>query len=264
MTSPERAGQGQSRVVALWAVPRSVSTAFERTFAQRADTEVVHEPFTDCYYFSEHRRSSRYGSASALAGYDGEAAVAAISSVRAPLVFVKDLCFQAEPYVTDDFLDGVVNTFIIRDPQAVLRSLAPLKPDFSEDEFGFLAFARLWHRVVDGLGHRPIVIDGDRFRANPEAILRQYCHTVGVDFDPAMLRWEDGRIRSWGDHERDSQAKWHHTLETSTGILPPPRWGSPVQPVPAGRSAMVRRAAGIARRTIHHALDGDVAGQQSA
>ena len=35
----------QSKPVALWAVPRSISTAFERVFVERDDFEVLHEPF---------------------------------------------------------------------------------------------------------------------------------------------------------------------------------------------------------------------------
>jgi hypothetical protein len=40
----------QSKPVALWAVPRSISTAFERVFVERDDFEVLHEPFSASYY----------------------------------------------------------------------------------------------------------------------------------------------------------------------------------------------------------------------
>ena len=46
--------------IALWAAPRSISTAFERIFVEREDFEVYHEPFAASYYFSEQRRSDRY------------------------------------------------------------------------------------------------------------------------------------------------------------------------------------------------------------
>ena len=36
--------------LALWAVPRSVSTAFERVFIDRDDALVLHEPFSHAYY----------------------------------------------------------------------------------------------------------------------------------------------------------------------------------------------------------------------
>ena len=48
-----------SRPVALWAVPRSISTAFERVFVERGDFEVFHEPFS-AYYYSTERQSDRF------------------------------------------------------------------------------------------------------------------------------------------------------------------------------------------------------------
>ena len=49
-----------NKPVALWAVPRSISTAFERVFVERDDFEVLHEPFSAAYYYGEDRPSDRY------------------------------------------------------------------------------------------------------------------------------------------------------------------------------------------------------------
>jgi hypothetical protein len=209
-----------SRLIALWAVPRSVSTAFEKTFSRRPKTKIVHEPFTDCYYFGSERRSRRYGDRADKRTYSTADALNSIFVESASVTFVKDLCFQAEPYVPRAFLEATVNTFILRRPDAVLASLALLKPDFTEEEFGFVPLARMWHRIINELGHAPIVVDGDLFRSYPEEILREYCVRTGIDFDRRMLQWQNGRIREWSEGERDSQAKWHYTLEHSTGIIP--------------------------------------------
>jgi hypothetical protein len=218
----------RTTLITLWAVPRSVSTAFEKSFSRHPEAVIVHEPFTDCYYFGSDRRSSRYGDRADRSEFDAQAALTSIFTESAPVTFVKDLCFQAEPYVPHDFLEDAVNTFIVRSPDDVLASLSPLKPDFTEDEFGFVPLAKMWHRIVDDLGREPIVIDGNMFRAYPEQTLRLYCERTGVSFDPGMLQWQDGRIREWSRGERDSQAKWHRTLEHSTGILPPSHMPSEV------------------------------------
>jgi sulfotransferase family protein len=39
----------EKKPVALWAVPRSMSTAFERVFVERDDFEGIHEPFSASY-----------------------------------------------------------------------------------------------------------------------------------------------------------------------------------------------------------------------
>jgi len=50
-----------NKPVALWSVPRSISTAFERVFVERDDFEVLHEPFSDAYYYyGEDKLSDRY------------------------------------------------------------------------------------------------------------------------------------------------------------------------------------------------------------
>lgn len=210
-----------TRIISLWAVPRSVSTAFEKTFHCRTDTAVCHEPFTDCYYFGRDRKSRRYGDRPESAGRTAEQATASFLGGDRPLGFVKDLAFQAEPYLSDAALSQVTSTFIVRHPRAVLRSLTPLKPDFTEDEFGYTALERLYDRVTERTGSAPVVVDGDAFRREPENVLRAYCEAVGVPFQTGMLRWKDGRIRAWSKGEAESQAKWHRTLESSRTIIPP-------------------------------------------
>jgi hypothetical protein len=209
-----------SRIV-LWSAPRCASTAFEKAFSQRDDTEVVHEPFADCYYFSRARRSSRYGTCAHLLEYDAAAAEQSIRVAASPVIFIKELAFQALPYVTSDFIRSVTNTFIVRRPAEVVESLYRLKPDFTEDELGFTALEELWRRARRLTGGPPIVVESTRLRRFPGEVLKQYCNLVGLRFDDAMLRWTDGRLRQWLPHEAQSQAKWHVTLERSRGILPP-------------------------------------------
>ena len=38
------------KIVALWAVPRSTSTAFEWMMRQRGDIDCLHEPFGEAWY----------------------------------------------------------------------------------------------------------------------------------------------------------------------------------------------------------------------
>ncbi len=47
-------------MLALWATPRTVSTAFERMMIERGDHTVVNEPWSRCYYYGPSRRSERF------------------------------------------------------------------------------------------------------------------------------------------------------------------------------------------------------------
>jgi hypothetical protein len=229
-----------------------VSTAFEKTFSQRSDTVVVHEPFTDCYFFSRGRKSSRYGDCEELLDYDGNQAIQKIRSSSAPIVFCKELAFQALPYINQNFLESSINTFIIRHPMEVLASMEKIEPDFPEEEFGFDELDRIWTIVTEILGQPPILVEATRFRRSPETILRRYCEKLGIEFMPQMLSWEDGKLMNWKSYEADSQAKWHNILESSTTILPPTA-ETKVEIHPE-RAAMMERAVKIYEKLSSFAL----------
>ena len=48
------------KILALWATPRSTSTAFERVMSNRGDLTCLHEPFSEAFYYGEDRRNDRY------------------------------------------------------------------------------------------------------------------------------------------------------------------------------------------------------------
>ncbi len=241
-----RAGRG----IAIWAVPRSVSTAFEKTFTCLPNVRVVHEPFANCYYFGPARRSNRYGNAQKIADFNGAQAMQGTKPLAGETVVFKDLCFQAASYVSDEFLASVTNTFILRHPDLVIASLRTLKPDFTEEELGFGAFGEIFERVAC-FGQSRIVVEGEILRTAAGPVLRAYCDLVGLPFEPKMLQWRSGRIRRWAPHEAESQAKWHSTLEASTGIEPPSR---ECPPPASDLGSAYNRAVAIYNQVAMHAL----------
>src|SRR5438105_7450783 len=113
----------QKRIIAMWSAPRTISTAFEKAFAQRADTVALHEPYNDCYYFSQSRMTTKYGDYPPAWDYDGAAVERHIISQQAPVIFFKDMAFMANPYISDEFLGRITNTFIIRNPTDSMYSI---------------------------------------------------------------------------------------------------------------------------------------------
>ena len=71
-----------NKPVALWSVPRSISTAFERVFVERDDFEVLHEPFSASYYYSEDRLSDRYADVDPEAERNYENVLASVLAPR--------------------------------------------------------------------------------------------------------------------------------------------------------------------------------------
>ncbi len=217
-TFPLSAGQLTTSVSELTLYRDTSSSMMKNS----VELNTFHEPFTDAYYFGPKRRSSRYGDREEkdfIADRDViEAEILDKSS--GSRAFVKELAFQGEPYVSDRILSVSHQLLITRHPAAVYASLIKLKPDFTEDEFGFAALWRVRERL-ENLGATPLIIDGDTFRSAPAEETVRACEEIAIDVDPEMLFWTDGRIREWANGEEKSQAVWHNTLESSHTIIKP-------------------------------------------
>ena len=102
----------QSKPVALWAVPRSISTAFERVFVEREDFEVLHEPFSASYYYGEDRLSDRFANAEPKAEYSYARVLEDIFRPREHRVFLKDMAYQAKKVLTNREANSGLNNFL--------------------------------------------------------------------------------------------------------------------------------------------------------
>jgi len=202
-------------VLALWATPRTVSTAFERMMIERGDHVVLDEPWSRAYYFGPERRSDRYPLTFPESTYAAvEAGV--LAAGRTSTVFVKDMAYHAAPGITDEALRAIRHTFLVRDPRAALTSLHRRWPDFTADEAGYEAQRVLFDRVCDVTGSTPAVIDSDALRADPDGVIARWCEQVGLEHRPESLRWEAGMQPEW-----QLWRSWYENAAASTGFSPP-------------------------------------------
>src|ERR687893_2968708 len=179
--------------IALWAVPRSLSTAFERVFVERDDPEVPREPFSASYYYGEDRRRNRYSDVEPEAEHNYERVLAEVLRPRNKRVFLKDMAYQAKGVMGPEFIANFVNTFIVRDPKYVLSSLYKMWPDFTLEETGYEEL--YWaFRYATERGEDPVVVDAMTFSENPVGILSAYCEHVGLPFRADSLSWEPGEV----------------------------------------------------------------------
>ena len=202
-------------LLALWAMPRTVSTAFGRMMIERGDHLVIDEPWSRAYYFGPERRSDRYPLTFPESTYANVRA-GVLAAGRSTPVFVKDMAYHAAPGLTSDDLSAMTHTFLIRDPRAALSSLHARWPDFTDDEAGYRAQRTLFDRVVEATGSVPAVIDSDRLRADPARVVAAWCARVGIEQRPDSLRWEPGMRPEW-QLWRD----WYANAAASTGFAPP-------------------------------------------
>jgi hypothetical protein len=211
------------KIVALWAVPRSTSTAFEWMMRQRGDLECLHEPFGEAWYQGEAPMWQRFK--------PGEVTTPGLTletvwqdmqrrAADGPL-FIKDFPHYINHMWTPDFLANFTHAFLIRDPAKTITSMFNKWPDFHEGEVGFPEQRALFD-LLSALNGAPMpVIDSDDLLEDPMGMTEAFCHAVDIPFIPEALTWEPGgdpSAHSWWDG-----GSFHANLANSTGLKPQKR-----------------------------------------
>jgi len=211
------------QIIALWAVPRSTSTAFEWMMRQRGDLDCLHESFGEAWYQGEDPLWPRF-----VPGKKTTPGLT-IQSVwddirrraeRGP-VFIKDFPHYVSHLWTPEFLEHFTHAFLIRDPAKTLSSIYDKWPDFEETEVGFPEQRALFDLLTALNWSPPPVIDSDDLLEDPAAMVEAFCDSVGLPFIADALTWAEGSdtgAYSWWDG-----GSFHANLRGSTGLKPQPR-----------------------------------------
>ena len=208
-----------NRILALWAVPRSVSTAFERMMMERGDFFVFHEPFSASYYYGEGRPSRRYAHVAPEARHAPAVVLEGIlARAEAEPVFVKDMATHVIRLADAALLERFEHSFLIRDPSRALPSFFHKWPDLTEEEAGFPEIHGLFRKVREATGEIPPVVDADDLLEAPERIVRAWCDRMGIPFLPEAMAWEPSSPPEWRNWDT-----WHDDAEKSRGFRAGPR-----------------------------------------
>jgi Sulfotransferase domain len=181
--------------IAMWSGPRNISTAMMRSFSSRADCAVTDEPFYGAFLKATGERHP--GADEVIAEMECDWQLVA-SAMRQSIPDGKTVWYQKHmPHhmVGDvdimDFPDHA-HAFLIRDPDLVVASYAA-KNDLREPQFlGYAKQVDYHKRISDKQGKAAPVFDSNAILADPAGQLQSLCAAVGIDWDPAMLRWEEG------------------------------------------------------------------------
>lgn len=214
----ESAPQAQEKI-ALWVVPRSVSTAFERVFIEREDTTVVHEPFGVYYYNSSERRHDRFIEAyppKPEYEFDHIMREKVLKPHDKPVWFMKDMPYHVTARLTVEFARLFHNTFLIRKPDDAVASHYKLSPDLTLEEAGYADQYRLFEMSMNECKEEPVVVDADDFRLHADDLMRQYCEKVDIEHKPEAMQWEQRDVEIWKISE-----SWHKDALASTGVTRP-------------------------------------------
>ena len=229
------------KIVALWAVPRSTSTAFEWMMRQRGDLDCLHEPFGEAWYQGEAPLWPRFR--------EGEKTTPGLTlesvwedtqkrAEKGP-VFIKDFPHYIDHMWDAEFLSHFTHSFLIRDPAKTISSMYDKWPDFDEGEVGFPEQRALFDLLAALNGFPPPVIDSDDLLEKPAEMVEAFCDAVGIPFITEALSWEPGGDPS--EHSWWDGGSFHHNLANSTGLTPQVRKYVEVADVPQRVKQVYRR-----------------------
>lgn len=205
--------------LAMWSGPRNISTAMMRSWENREDTVVVDEPLYAHYLMATG--VNHPGREQVLASQSTDWRLVA-KQLTGPIPGGKRIWYQKHmtqhvlPDMTLEWLDGLVNCFLIRRPELVVASFTRTRPDAALWELGFEQQSRIFAHVSDRLGTAPAVLDAEDLLKDPEAMLGALCVKLGIPFSARMLHWPAGPRKSdgvWAPH-------WYTAVERSTGFEP--------------------------------------------
>jgi hypothetical protein len=203
--------------IAMWSGPRNISTAMMRAWENREDCAVSDEPLYAAYLAATGLNHPGRDEVIAAGDTDWRrVANALLGSVPgdSPLWYQKHMSHHLLPGMDTDWVFGLCNVLLIRDPAEVVASYLKSRATVTPDDIGLPQQGRLFDLLCDRLGEAPTVIDAGDFLRAPEANLRALCARLGIMFTPRMLSWPAGPRDSdgvWAPH-------WYDAVWRSTGF----------------------------------------------
>ncbi|MEM7332685.1 MAG: sulfotransferase family protein [Chloroflexota bacterium] len=202
--------------ICIWSGPRNISTAMMYSFAQRADTTVVDEPFYAHYLTTTDAKTYHPGAEDVLQEMNpiGNEVIEEITTkdYGTPIVFFKMIIH----HIVDldwTFLDKTTNVLLTRNPVDMLPSFAKVVPGLGLNDTGYDVHSKML-TYLQNIGQNPPVLESETVLKNPAVVLEKLCQQIGISFDTAMLSWEPG-----ARPEDGSWAKyWYASVHKSSGF----------------------------------------------
>ena len=241
--------------IAMWSGPRNVSTAMLRSWGNRSDTWVSDEPLYAHYLKATGIDHPGAREVIDVHECDWRAVVRELTGPvpeDRPIFYQKQMTHHLLPEIDRDWLDDLINCFLIRNPSEMLTSLVHQIPRPQLADTGLPQQVEIFEFVRERTGRVPPVIDSRDLLTDPETILRKLCTAVGVPFEREMLAWPPGRRETDGVWARH----WYHNVERSTGFAP---YRPKTDPVPEELQKLCRECVELYDIMVPHRIraDGD-------
>jgi len=208
-------------LIVVLSIPRSVTTALERSFIERGDLEIIHEPWCSQWVLQYGKFDESIPDfVKSLATFEEMRDYLLDLSVHKS-VFVKDFSFSTYPMILEDpaFLadPDVCFIFYIRNPRDVIASYYKREPDFRDSFVDYKALYEIFKEIARSKKQQPLVINSEDLLNNPPQALQKICSGAGIPFTEKMLSWEPGMLEMWRCY-----STWHQDAAHSSAFYSKP------------------------------------------
>jgi sulfotransferase family protein len=203
----------------MWSGPRNISTAMMRSWGNRDDCVVVDEPLYAHFLAFTRKPHPGYDEVIAAGQTDWRTIAAQLTGPIPDgkrIYFQKHMTHHLLPGMELEWLGGLTNCFLIRNPREVLASYMKVIEAPELEDLGFVQQIEIFEWVRKTTGSIPPVLDAADILRNPRHMLGTLCEALGVEFQEAMLAWPPGPRSTDGVWAK----YWYAEVEKSTGFRP--------------------------------------------
>ena len=211
--------------IAMWSVPRNISTAMMYSFDNRQDSFCSDEPLY-AHYLDKTGIAHPHAQVVIEDGEtDWQKVVNSLCGTipkGANVWYQKHMTHHLLPNIDIKWISELTNCLLIRDPREVLLSLSKKIEQIDVMATGIPQQSRILDYLIETTGEIPPIIDSRDILQNPKKMLSKLCDALEIPFDEAMLSWQPGPRECdgiWAEH-------WYDAVWQSTGFAPyKPRLG---------------------------------------
>ena len=205
--------------VAMWSGPRNISTAMMYSFDNRSDCFATDEPLYANYLLST--KTAHPDADEVIDHYetDLESIISHLTGSipdDMPVWYQKHMSHHVTEDADLDWLDGLTNCFLIRDPREVLLSLSNVTDVVNLWVMGLPQQVRILSHVVETTGKEPPIIDARDVLEDPVGMLSALCDRLEIEYVDEMVSWDPGPRDCDGIWARH----WYDSVWKTTGFSP--------------------------------------------
>lgn len=193
-------------IISMWSGPRNLSTALMYSFENRGDIKIADEPFYGYFLYNNKIMHPKRNLIIKTMECDKNKLIDYLSDTQN--LGTKKIWYQKQMThhinIKDDisWVNKVTNCFLIRDPLDVIISYQKIYKNISMNLIGLEQQNKIFDYVINNIDNKPLVIDANDLRNNPETTLKIACKKLNIEFTEKMLQWPKGPKKNeglWGE-----------------------------------------------------------------